>query len=102
MKNGKIMRHEICPISTVNTLGWASFLIKNNDENELYKFISSMEQDDTIMVDPVIKQEVILSVPRYLGDANFIVDDEFLKNKIHYLYLLADSQDNLVPLYAYA
>ena len=31
-----------------------------------------------------------------------MIDDEFLKNKIDSIYLLTDSQDNLVPLYSIA
>jgi hypothetical protein len=52
-KDRKILKHKLCSTSSVNTLGWASFLIKNNDDkDELHQYISTLKENDTIMVDP--------------------------------------------------
>lgn len=55
----------------MNTLGWASFLIYNEGGNSLHQHILGLKENDTVMIDPVTKPEVNLSVPRYMGEGLF-------------------------------
>ena len=86
----------------MNTLGWASFLIYNDGRNPLHQHILGLKENDTVMIDPVTKPEVNLSVPRYLGEGQFLVDDEVVKTQLHTVTLLTDNQDSLIPLFQIA